>query len=167
MKGLIASIAVLGLVGAVAAIGVGAVDTANVNATVTVQSVSVSVSDGAVAYGIIAAGASKDTTTSGTNDSQTATNNGNVTETLNIRGTDSGAWTLAGTASGATNYAHKFCTVNCDAGPTWTALTTSNQTLSAGVISTGSQVFDLQVTTPPSAANYTEQSVNVVVQATL
>jgi hypothetical protein len=48
--------------------------TADVTATVTVQNVSVTVSDGTVAYGTVAASGNKDTTSSGTDDSQTATN---------------------------------------------------------------------------------------------
>jgi len=161
---------VLGLVGLVVGAVVKAVTEASVAATVTVQNISVSVADGTVAYGTISAGASRSTALGdgdAIDDSQTANNDGNVTETLNIRGTNSGAWTLAGTASGATDYSHKFCTTTCDTAPTWTALTASNQTLALGVISTGSQVFDLQITTPPSATDYTTQSVNVTVQATI
>lgn len=170
MKSLIASIMILGLVGMVVGITVQGANEASVAATVTVQNISVTVSDGTVAYGTMSAGASRSTALNdgdAIDDSQTATNDGNVTETLNIRGSDSAAWTLSATASGAANYAHKFCTATCDTAPTWTALNLVNQTLASGVAATGSQIFDLQITTPPSAANYTQQSVNVTVQATL
>ncbi len=91
-------IVILFVLGFVAGISVKAADTASVTATVTAQNISVTVTDGTVAYGTISLSSSKDTTTSGTNDSQTATNNGNVTENFNIKGQDSANWTLAATA---------------------------------------------------------------------
>ncbi len=141
-----------------------AAETATVSATVTVQNISVSVSDGSVSYGTMAASGTEDTTTNGVNDSQTATNNGNVTADINIRGQNSAAWTLAATQS-TDQYFHKFCTSDCDSSPTWTALTTNYQTLSGSVASSGSQVFDLQIGVPTSSTSYTQQSVNVTVQA--
>ena len=163
MKFLITTICILGLVGMVVGVAVQGADTGTVAATVTVQSISVTVTDGTVAYGIIVAGASKDTVTP--SDLQTATNNGNVTENLNIRGTNSAAWILAATASGATNYKHEFSKDRF--ATSGTALTLVNQTLASSVAPAGTQTFDLKVTTPPSAANFTEQSVNVIVQATI
>lgn len=139
-------------------------ETATVSATVTVQNISVSVSDGTVTYGTLGLSATQDTTASGIDDSQTATNDGNVSEDLNIQGQNSTAWTLASTA-GSDQYFHKFCTSDCDGTPTWTALTTSYQTLASGVASSGSQVFDLQIGTPSTSTSYTEQSVDVTVQA--
>lgn len=159
---LMATICILGLVGMIVGVAAKAVNEATVAATVTVQNISVTVTDGTVAYGVVVAGESKDTLTPA--DHQTATNNGNVTETLNIRGTNSAAWTLADTASGATNYKHEFSKTGSFPG---TALTLINQTLASGVAKDGSQVFDLKITTPPSAADFTQQSVNVIVQATL
>lgn len=144
----------------------GAQSTADVTATVTVQNISVSVSDGTVAYGTLGTSSTEDTTTNGINDSQTATNTGNVTVNLNIRGTNSAAWTLGGTQA-ENQYFHKFCTTNCDSSPSWTALTTNNQNLAASVASSGSQIFDLQVGTPTITSSYDQQSVNVTVQAAL
>lgn len=156
-------ISLVALVGLVVGVTAQGADTASVGATVTVQNISVSVSDGVVSYGTLAAGASKDTVA--LIDTQTATNNGNVTETLNIRGTNSAAWLLAGTASGAANYKHEF---SKDAFATaGTALTLSNQNLASAVAAGGSQAFDLKITTPPAASDFTPQSVNVTVQATL
>lgn len=141
-----------------------AATTATVTATVTAQSVSVSVSDGSISYGTIATSSTKDTTTSGVDDSQTATNNGNVTSDLNIKGQDSTNWTLGGAAASET-YFHKFCTSSCDSSPTWTALTTNYQTLASSVTASGTQVFDLQIGTPTSTSNYSQQSADVTVQA--
>lgn len=137
---------------------------ANVSATVTVQNVSVSVSDGAVAYGTLSAGGTENTTSGGVNDSQTATNDGNVTEDLNIRGANSTNWTLAAT-SGSDQYVHEFCTTDCDSSPTWTALTTSNQTLATSVADSGTQVFDLKVTVPSPSSVDTAETLTVTVQA--
>lgn len=141
-----------------------AASSANVTATVTIQNVSVSVSDGSVAYGTVSSGGNEDTTLSGVDDTQTATNDGNVAEDLNIRGADSSNWTLAGSA-GADQYAHKFCTTDCDGTPTWTALTTSNQSLAASVSSSGTQDFDLQFLAPSSSSTFTQESLTVTVQA--
>jgi hypothetical protein len=147
-----------------ALIPVSAAGTDSVSATVTVQNVSVAVSDGTVTYGTLATSTTEDTTSGGLNDSQTAQNDGNVTIDLNIRGQDSANWTLAGTA-GSDQYRHRFCTSNCDASPTWTALTTNYQNLAQDVASSGTQVFDLELSTPTSSSNFSQQSVDVTVQA--
>jgi len=175
MKSLISSIAILGLVGMLVAVAAQGADTAGVTATVTVQNISVSVSDGAIAYGTLAASTSEDTTSSGLNDSQTVTNEGNVTETFNIKGSNSTNWTLAATTGVTDEYVHKFCTAGdgtgvpdpCDSGPVYTALTTTYQTLATSVAAAGTQLLDLQITTPSVSTNFDQQSVNVTVQATL
>lgn len=140
-----------------------AATTATVTATVTVQNISVTVSDGTVAYGTLSLN-----TSAGTNgsDLQTATNNGNVSEALNIKGQNTAAWTLASSA-GADQYIHRFCTATCNSAPTnYTALTTNYQTLSSSVAASGTQTFDLYLTTPTSSSSFTQQSVDVIVQAT-
>lgn len=137
---------------------------ANVTATVTVQNVSVSVSDGSIAYGTVSTGSSADTTSGGVNDSQTATNNGNINEDIDIKGNNSANWTLGATA-GADQYVHEFCTANCDSTPVWTALTTSYQSLATAVASSGTQDFDLKITAPSSSSTYTQESITVTVLA--
>jgi len=141
-----------------------AASSADVTATVTVQNVSVSVTDGSVSYGTVTSSGDQDTTTNGVDDSQTATNDGNVAEDINIRGADSTSWTLASSA-GSEQYAHKFCTSNCDSDPTWTALTSTNQTLSAGVSASGSVTFDLQILVPSATTQTSAESITVTVQA--
>jgi len=173
-KQFIASLCLLALVGMAVGVGVQGAEEGTVGATVTVESISVSISsDGIVAYGTIGAGDSKNTALyhestnlDGMNpaDTQTVANDGNITVTINIRGTGSDAWTLATTASGATDYSHKFSKDAFDTDGT--ALTLSNQELASGVISGNSQTFDLEITTPPSATNFTSQSVDVIIQAT-
>lgn len=166
-KKVLSLMAILALVGAVLGPGIFAAETANVTATVTVQNVAITVEDGNIAYGILVAGGTKDTTTHGVDDSQTATNTGNVTEDFSIRGFDVStgcSWTLANT-QGTETYFHKFCTANCDSSPTWTALTTSYQTLASGVAVGGTQVFDLQIGVPTSTTCTVQATVTVTVLA--
>jgi uncharacterized cupredoxin-like copper-binding protein len=142
-----------------------AATTGTVTATVTAQNVSISVTDGSVAYGTLSLSDNEDTTTAGINDSQTATNNGNITEDFNILGQNSGSWTLVATA-GSDQYTHKWCVTDCDGSPTWNAISTGYTTLATGIAgSGGTQVFDLQIGTPTSSSVFTQQSVDVTVQA--
>ncbi len=159
------ALSTLTLAGLLLTSNVLAASTGTVTATVTAQNISVSVADGSISYGTVALSSTADTTSTGTNDSQTATNDGNITEVLNIRGSNSAAWTLGATVA-ANQYKHEFCTTTCDSSPSWTALTTNYQTLAASLSSSGTQVFDLKLSTPSSSASYTVQSVDVTVQAT-
>ena len=138
--------------------------------TASAAVVSVSVSDGVVTYGTMAAGASKSTLPGELNDMQTATNDGNVTETFNIKGQNTACpWTLAAT-SGNDQYVHQFCndTANdCTSPPTnYTALTTGYQTLATGVAQSGTVDVQLRITVPNPSSCFTSQSVDVTIQAT-
>lgn len=132
--------------------------------------ISITASDGSISYGILNTNTAKDTTSGGLNDTQTATNNGGQAEDFNIKGQSSASWTLAGSA-GSEQYKHEFCTSGsgspdpCDSGPTWTALTTSYQSLATNIAASGTKKFDLKVTTPTSTAATAQQSVSVTVQA--
>jgi hypothetical protein len=144
--------------------------TANVAATVTVQNISVSVSDGSVSYGTLAVNTAKSTLSGGVNDQQTASNDGNVAEDFNIAGNNSTDWTLDTDNSTIDHYIHKFCVATCgtDASPTnFTALTTGYSALATNKAASGTQTFDLQLTTPQSSSVFTQQSVNVTVQAVI
>lgn len=144
---------------------VSAAQTDSITATVTVQNISVTIADGTVAYGTLATSNNQNTTASGLDDSQTATNNGNITENFNIMGQDSAAWELADTA-GSEAYTHKFCITTCDSSPSWTAFNEDGYTtLATGISASGNQVFDLQIGTPISTATYTQQVVDITVQA--
>lgn len=141
-----------------------AATTGTVAATVTVQNISLTVTDGTVAYGTL--GLNATASTRSPVDLQTATNNGNVAETFTIKGQNSANWTLAATA-GADNYVHGFCIATCTTPPTnYTALTTSNQTLATPVAASGTQTFDLYINTPTTSTNFTSQSVDVTITAT-
>jgi hypothetical protein len=132
--------------------------------------VSVSVSDGAIDYGIMTTNASKSTIE--LNDMQTATNDGNVTENFNIKGQDAtGAgctWTLAST-NGVDQYVHQFCNAtdyDCSNPPTnYVALTTTYQTLKTGIPPNGTVKIHLRLITPTQTSCYGQQSVNVTIQA--
>lgn len=139
-------------------------NTATVNATVTVQNVSLSVSPGSVNYGILPSNTSKSTCSSELNRAQTVTNDGNVTETFNIQGQNSGNWTLGATA-GTDQYVHEFATSTCTTWPGGTALTTSYQTMATGIAPNGTATLNLRITTPISSSVFTEQNVSVTLQA--
>ena len=140
---------------------------ATVAATVTVQNISISVGSGTVSYGTLGSNTAESTISSDLNDTQTATNTGNVAEDFNIKGQDSAGWTLSA-STGSNQYVHKFCTSTCGSPPTnFTALTTSYQALASNVGSNGTQKFDLQITTPNPSTVFTQQSVDVTVQAVI
>ena len=141
-----------------------AAETGTVTATVTVQNISLTVSDGSIAYGIIALNSSNDTTL--LTDPQTVTNTGNVTIDVNIKGQNSAPWTLAATA-GADQYVHQYCLATCTGYPTnYTPMTTS-YALAINDLTTGTptQILHLGITAPTSSTSFVQQSVDVMVQA--
>jgi hypothetical protein len=153
----------------------GAASTGVVAATITPQNISVSVTDGSVAYGTLALSSSQSTIASGTNDTQVATNDGNVAEDFNIRSTDATGgttWTLNSTV-GNNQFKHSFCVTGtgtpdpCDTGATWSAMTTSYAALANNVLAAGTNRFDLKLDTPTASTDYTQKSVTVTVQAVI
>jgi hypothetical protein len=138
---------------------------------ITIQAVVISVtitSDGTISYGLIPENSAKSTLPGELSDMQTASNDGNVTENFNIKGQNSGNWTLSA-SSGNNQYVHKFCNDtdnNCTSPPTsYTPLTTSYQTLDTGIAVGNAVDFQLQITTPNPSSVFTEQQVNVTIQA--
>lgn len=134
--------------------------------------ISVSVSDGVVTYGMMPVNTSKTTLPGELNDMQTATNDGNITENFNIKSqnaTGGGCtWTLA-SSNGSDQYIHEFCNdtdLDCASPPTnYTVLTTNYQTLKTGVAVSGTVNFQLRLTTPNPSSCYGQQSVDVTIQA--
>jgi hypothetical protein len=125
--------------------------------------ISISVSDGTVNYGTMPANTTKDTTSSGLNDTQTLTNNGNVLEDFTIEGQNTACpWILAA-SNGSDQYKHEFST---NSGGNWTATTTSYQSLASNIAASGTSNLDLRLTMPTSTNCYTQQSVNVSILAT-
>ncbi len=125
-----------------------------------------------IAYGTLAVNTSKDTTSGSLNDTQTATNNGEAAEDFNIKGSNSASWTL-GASAGSEQYVHYFCTTGsgspdpCDASPTWTALTTSYQSLATNIAAAATKKFDLKLTTPTGTTATAQQTVDITIQAVL
>lgn len=139
-------------------------NTANVAATVMVQNISLSVADGSVAYGTLASNTTKSTCTSELSDLQIITNDGNIAETFNIKGQNSANWTLAATAA-SDQYVHKFATSTCATFSGGTALTTSYATAQSNVAASATSSLNLQITTPNPSTVFTQQSVDVGLQA--
>jgi hypothetical protein len=166
-KRILALIVVLALVGAlVPAILFAAEDT--VTCTVSAYLVSVTVSDGDVAYGALEVGTSKSTLVAGLNDQQTATNDGTVTEDFSIKSSDATRgggtnWTLVTGTPGFNEFKHEFSTDSSFPG---TALTNSYTSLATSVATSGSEDFDLQITMPGSTDDYLEHTITVTVLAT-
>ncbi len=158
-------IGILGLVGMLVVYSVSlAASSATVTATVTVQNISLSVSDGAVAYGTLASNTSKSTCTSELNDGQTVTNNGNVAETFRIKGVDTTNWTLASTTA-SDQYVHQFKNGTCSTFSSGTALTTSDQDLATNIGASATTTLNLQIITPNPSTVFTQQSPNVTLTA--
>ena len=136
-----------------------------VTCTVSGKLISVEITDGAVAYGVVELGSTQDTTATGVDDTQTATNNGSVAEDFSIMSTNAVGttdWTLAGTA-GSEQYTHSF---SINEGSEWTATSGSYVSLATDVAAgTGSQDFDLQIGMPTATVDYGEHTITVTVMA--
>jgi hypothetical protein len=133
-----------------------------------VQNISISLNQSSFAYGTMASNTASSTLGLWAGAGITATNDGNVSETFDIYGANTANWTLAGTAA-SDQYIHKYCndtTNDCTTPPTnYTALTTSPAAVWTGVATSGTRVFQLQITTPNPSTVFTQQSAGVTVQA--
>lgn len=166
-------ILVLGIVVAVVAalvvpMAVMAADEDTVDCTVTGSLLEVSVTDGAVAYGVLALSATEDTVTLGA--TQTATNDGTETIDLDIKSSNAiggTQWTL-GVAQGADTFTHE---ASIDSGTTWPSAMTVADTyvalVTAGIAPAGTQTFDLQIGMPSSITDYTQKTITVTILATV
>jgi len=139
-----------------------------VDCTVSGKLISVSVTDGDVSYGVLAVGATEDTTASGVNETQTALNDGTVAEDFDIKSSHAVGgtqWSLAATA-GSDAFTH---TASIDGGTTWPVAMTVADTyvaLDTNVAAAGSQTFDLQIEMPTSITDYSAKAITVTVLAT-
>ena len=102
----------------------------------------------------------------------TATN-GTAIADFDIYGANStgagGGWTLSTANNTGNNYMHRFCNDtdnDCVSPPTnYTAFSTTPVSLKAGVASSGAVSFQLQITTPTTPTDLSQQSAEVTVQA--
>lgn len=134
--------------------------------TINAAVVSVSISDGTVTYGMMPANTSKTTLPGELNDMQTATNDGNVTENFNIKTSNAVGgtqWTI-GASPGTDVFVHQF---SKDSGISWTAFTAADtyQTLTTGIVASGTQSFDLRITVPTASSDYQQKTITITVQA--
>jgi hypothetical protein len=176
IKRLATGLGIISVLMASAFMPVLAADTGTVNATVTGQVISVSVSPSSFDYGVVPFSTSnttvsqKDIGTTGLNTGLTATNDGNVAEDLKIQGADatggSTNWALVSSLGATVNqYVHAFNAGTTLSSPT--ALTTGLQSLGAGnVAASGSQAFVLQITMPLSGSDPAQHSTTTTVVAT-
>jgi hypothetical protein len=144
-----------------------AADTEVITATVTFQQISLGVSDGSVAYGVLAASETANTVT--LSDSQTITNTGNVNEDFDIKGieTTTGGtcthWTLLGSGAPAENqYGHEW---SINGGSAWDRFAGTYEEFSNDVAASGTSTLDLQITMPSASDCMAAQNVDVTVQA--
>lgn len=152
-----------------AVVGVNAADNAAVTATVTVQSIAMTLSQTTFDYGTMPSNTSSTTVSLWAGAGIVATNTGNVSEDFDINSANTTAWTLATATSTADIYAHRFCndTDNVCTTP-WTnysAMTTSPGVLDTAVAAEGTVVFQLQMHTPNPSTIFTQQSSSVTVTA--
>lgn len=143
-----------------------AADNATVNATVTLQHVSIGVADGTINYGVLSL--NDQTHTKTLSDTQTITNQGNVAVDILIKGQHSDDWSLHSSA-GTDTYVHRFCNetqLDCATPITnYSVLTTNNQTLGSAVAPSGTIELDLHLTTPTASTFFTQQNVDVIITA--
>jgi hypothetical protein len=141
-------------------VGDGSAYTTKVCGTASAPSIiSVSVSDGAINYGVVPLSASS--TTEGS-DSQTVTNDGSGAETFSIKGQNTACpWTLAGTI-GADQYKFEHSTTS---GSTWGTITTGYTTIQTNVPASTSIPLDLRITMPSSTNCTTVQATDITILA--
>lgn len=151
-----------------------AATTATVSATVRFQTFSVTVSDGSINYGSLAANASMTTQPGGgLNDRQTVTNDSTQTADINIQGINAFRvggggtnWTL-GDATGANQYRHQFATEQATFGTGNTLDAAAFKTLMNDNPSNDQTTLDLKITMPNSDANNgATMDTSVTLQAT-
>jgi hypothetical protein len=145
---------------------VNAAETGTVTCTVSGELVSVTVTDGAVNYGTLELGQTKDTTNTGVNDNQTAKNTGTVSEKFTIKSSNAeGAtdWILGDTQS-ENQFTHEFSTTG---GSPWTLINDVGVDLASAVAAGAAKTFDLRIGMPTSVTDYTQHTIIVTITATL
>jgi len=167
---ILALVVVVGLLALLLPAIVFADDTQLVICTVSAYLVSLTVTDGDVAYGALALGATANTTTAGLNQTQTVYNSGTVTEDFTIKSGDAygslgKTWDLVTAGPNYNEFTHEFSTTG---GSSWTAMPGDNTytTLAGPVAPAVTIILDLQITMPSSTDDYPEHGIAVTVMAT-
>ena len=137
-----------------------AAEEATVSATVTVLSLSVSVDDGSVPYGILAAGATNDTFS--IPDRQVVENDGNDAIDVNIRGGTTDSWDLT-TSAGTDEFVHRFA--SDDAGDDLQALTDDQTLFTDNLAAAATRALDLEIQVPIATTETGLQTADVTLTA--
>jgi len=137
---------------------------ATVSATVTVQSLSVAVSDGSVAYDVLAAGATQDTFTLGAADRQEVENDGNDTINVEIRGATTDSWDMVPTGGSLNEeFVHRFA--SDDSGAALQALTNSNTLFKDSLAASATHALDLEIEVPTTTTETGLQTADITLVA--
>lgn len=171
MKQLFSLVALVALFGMTIAGLASAATQANVTASVSITYASVTLDQSTFSYGTMNANTASSTLALWSGAGITATNGGSVSD-FDIYGADTSGsgtgWTLASDSTG-NNYIHKFCNEtdnDCSTPPTnYTAMTTSPQALKTSVANAGTVAFQLEITTPTTPTDVSQQSAQVTIQA--
>ncbi|MFH0814719.1 MAG: hypothetical protein V1902_01315 [Candidatus Falkowbacteria bacterium] len=146
-------------------------DSGTVTASVTAQNVSLTVSDGTLAFGTLAANSVANSCAN--SDQQTVTNNGNVNEDFAVKVVNPANWTLgASAASEVFTASYKVdggvCPATTYAPPTAAFVTSGTyiEDIKAAVATSGTFTLDVGINTPTSTSTYTAQSIVFTVLAT-
>lgn len=143
---------------------VSAAETDTIAATVTATSLSVSVSDGSIAFGSVALNTA--TTTAGNSETQTVQNDGS-SAVLNVKSsnaTGGTTWTL-GTSPGSDVFKLEVSTTTGSSYMTLQAVDTY-LTASSTFASLQSQDLDFRFTTPTASTDFVEKTLTITVQVT-
>jgi len=164
MKSIITTVCILSLFGSLIGMTIWGAATSTVSCTVTAKNISLSVTDGSVAYSTLDLNST--TTTIVLVDTQVVSNDGNVTEDINVKSSDAAggtSWNLAA-AAGSDEYLHRFSTTT---GSTWVSFAVDHaySTLETGIAVSATTSLDLYIHTPTASTDYTEKTITITAQA--
>lgn len=149
-------------------------ESANVALTVTPQVISVTVTDGDVAYGVLSFSETNNTFDGDAQETQTITNQSNIPVDISVSSTDATGttedWELADTP-GAATFSHLY-DIDATGSATWSnfpddnSSTTPVVTLDENGGTDDNASLDLRLDMPTSSTDTTQHSVSVTVLAT-
>jgi len=122
--------------------------------------VSIVVSDGQIAFGIMPEGSSKSTLE--LSDTQSVTNTGNTEVDIQVKGYDTICPWILSNSVGIDNYVYEF---SLNSGIDWTKITKTNATFKENLASSGVQNFDLKLWTPSSTNCSNQQTISITLLA--
>jgi len=140
-----------------------------VTGTVSTELLSLTVSDGSVAYGNVALGGTRSTLELQPTDTQTITNTGSMAEKLEVKCSDATGgvtWYLvfSSVSERTDEYAHQW---SGDGGQNWNDFLPAHvyDTLNPSLAASGTQALDLKIYMPTSTSDTLQKSITVTVLA--